>query len=293
VTEPGQGAGAASEAPTLVGEETCRACHSVEARHWAQTIHALAFARNPTRLEQGTCEACHGPGSQHIAEPSRPDSIVRFTHGSKTPVGALNRMCLRCHAGGSRIHWPGSLHENADLACSDCHDPMARQSPRGLLAADAVSSTCFRCHLEVRSQFRKRSHMPVLEGKVSCIDCHAPHGSVEDALLRDDEVALCVRCHADKRGPFLWEHAPAADGCLECHHPHGSNHERLLVSPIPYLCQQCHSQVASFGHAGSALGSNALPTGSLPDPRIANRGCVNCHVQIHGSNHPSGVRFHR
>jgi hypothetical protein len=23
------------------------------------------------------------------------------------------------------------------------------------------------------------------------------------------------------------------------------------------------------------------------------RGCVNCHAQIHGSNHPSGSRFHR
>jgi cytochrome c5 len=26
---------------------------------------------------------------------------------------------------------------------------------------------------------------------------------------------------------------------------------------------------------------------------VFNRGCTNCHSQIHGSNHPSGVRFQR
>jgi len=31
----------------------------------------------------------------------------------------------------------------------------------------------------------------------------------------------------------------------------------------------------------------------VPDDRLMNRSCLNCHTQIHGSNHPSGPRFHR
>jgi DmsE family decaheme c-type cytochrome len=171
---------------------------------------------------------------------------------------------------------------------------MTEQSPRRLLAKQSVSQTCFSCHPEQRAQFRKRSHMPLLEGKIACSDCHAPHGSVTDPLLRADSVnQLCYQCHAEKRGPFLWEHAPVVENCLNCHQPHGSNHEGLLVSPAPFLCNQCHAQLGGFSHPNDLLTGGNLAFGAQPDERILNRGCVNCHVQIHGSNHPSGARFHR
>jgi DmsE family decaheme c-type cytochrome len=171
---------------------------------------------------------------------------------------------------------------------------MTEQSPRDLLAKQSVSKTCFTCHPEQRAQFRKRSHMPLLEGKITCSDCHAPHGSSTDPLLRADSVnQLCYQCHAEKRGPFLWEHAPVVESCLNCHHPHGSNHEGLLVSPAPFLCNQCHDQPGGFGHPNDLLTRDNLAFGKRPDARITNRGCVNCHAQIHGSNHPSGARFHR
>ena len=205
-----------------------------------------------------------------------------------------NDICLSCHAGGARIYWPGSIHELQGLACSDCHNPMSEQTPRGLLAKQRVSETCFACHPEQRSQFNKRSHMPLLEGKIDCNDCHAPHGSATRPLLLADSVnQLCYQCHAEKRGPFLWEHAPVVESCLTCHYPHGSNHEELLVSPAPFLCNQCHDQPGGFGHPNDLLTRGNLATGEFPDERILNRGCVNCHVQIHGSNHPSGARFHR
>ena len=223
-----------------------------------------------------------------------PEHIVAFTRESGTSVAAMNEMCLGCHAGGPRIHWSGSTHNLEALACSDCHNPMARQSPRNLLAKESASQTCFTCHAAQRAQFRRRSHMPLLEGKITCSDCHQPHGSATDALLRGDSVnQLCYTCHAEKRGPFLWEHAPVVENCLTCHHPHGSNHEQLLVTPAPFLCNQCHAQVGGFGHPNDLLVGDNLAGGDFPDPRIINRGCVGCHVQIHGSNHPSGARFHR
>jgi predicted CXXCH cytochrome family protein len=73
-----------------------------------------------------------------------------------------------------------------------------------------------------------------------------------------------------------------AENCLNCHEPHGSNHEKLLVVDRPRLCQRCHIE------------ARHPTTPQLAITRFAfNRSCQNCHSQIHGSNSPSGVRFHR
>jgi DmsE family decaheme c-type cytochrome len=277
-----------------VGVARCQLCHEKEKEHWGPTAHGQLFERAPrTELEARGCESCHGPGGRHVVDP-RPGTIVSFTRSSTSSVEEMNGMCLHCHAGGARIYWTGSTHESQGLACSDCHNPMGQQSVRGLEARASASATCFPCHPQQRLDFTKRSHMPLLEGKISCVDCHEPHGSATDPLIRADDVnQLCTQCHADKRGPFLWEHPPVVESCLNCHRPHGSNHEALLVAIPPFLCQQCHGQPGSFGHPNDLLSSGNLADGPRPDERLLNRGCVNCHVQIHGSNHPSGARFHR
>jgi len=285
----------ADEAPRYLGQAICQSCHQVEADHWSATSHGRVFSGAPrTELAARGCEGCHGPGSRHVQAPSDPERIIAFTRASGATVERMNAMCLQCHTGGARIYWRGSVHERQQLACSDCHNPMARQSVVSLQVRESVSDTCFSCHPQQRAEFRKRSHMPLLEGKIACSDCHEPHGSPSDPLLRGDSVnQLCYRCHADKRGPFLWEHAPVVESCLNCHRPHGSNHEWLLVAIPPFLCQRCHAQTGGFGHPNDLLSVGNLAMGVDPDERILGSGCVNCHVQIHGSNHPSGARFHR
>ncbi len=284
-------------APSPVGEAVCRGCHVVEAQHWDQTLHARVFLTNPRDdLQARACESCHGPGSNHVNAPTNRLGIVAFTRESGVSVEEQNRMCLKCHSAGSRIHWLGSAHELQDIGCSDCHNPMAKTSSQGLLRGESVNQTCFSCHPQQRVEFRKRSHMPLLEGKVSCVGCHEPHGSNTDPLIRADSVNdSCYLCHAEKRGPFIWEHAPVRDSCLNCHRPHGSNHDKLLVSTPPFLCQECHSQIAFMtdSHPNDLLTPGNLPRGRRPDERIVNRACLNCHSRIHGSNHPSGARFHR
>jgi DmsE family decaheme c-type cytochrome len=99
----------------------------------------------------------------------------------------------------------------------------------------------------------------------------------------------CYGCHAEKRGPFLWEHAPAREDCAICHEPHGSNHPSLLRSRGPYLCQQCHQ--AAY-HPSTAYTASGLP-GPAPVDQMLVRNCLNCHTEVHGSNHPSGPRFTR
>jgi DmsE family decaheme c-type cytochrome len=275
-----------------VGEARCAQCHKLEQEHWAHTVHAKAFRNNPRyELAQRGCEACHGPGAKHLENAADSKGIIAFTRKRGAPLEVQNGQCLQCHQGRARIFWPGSIHDTSRVACSDCHNPMAKFSETGLLARGNVNETCFTCHAQQRAEFRRRSHMPLLEGRVSCTDCHNPHGSATRPLIKADSVnQLCTGCHAEKRGPFIWEHAPVRRNCLECHTPHGSNHEAMLIVARPFLCQQCHANVS---HPANLITRGNLPRGAFPDERAMNRSCSNCHSQIHGSNHPAGARFQR
>ena len=277
---------------SYVGEKLCMACHRQAATNWAHTIHAKVFELNPQNALQGrSCEACHGPGSAHVKNPKDLTTIISFSNRSQTPVPQQNSQCLACHKGGARIYWHASIHESNNLACSDCHNPMANFSARGLTARESVNQTCFSCHKEQRAQFSRRSHMPLLEGKLSCVDCHNPHGSATAPLLKADSVnEVCYGCHADKRGPFLFEHAPVRENCLNCHNPHGSNYEALLTTARPLLCQQCHAQ---SGHPAELMTQGNMALGPVPDPRLIGSSCQTCHSEIHGSNSPAGARFER
>src|SRR5690242_723429 len=129
---------------TYVGQKTCEGCHAQEAANWAHTIHAAVFTLNPRdSVEAQGCEACHGPGSAHVKNPSDLSTIISFSHKSRTPVARQNAQCLTCHQGGQRIFWHGSIHENNNLACSDCHNPMSNFAAHGLTAREAINQTCF------------------------------------------------------------------------------------------------------------------------------------------------------
>ena len=112
------------------------------------------------------------------------------------------------------------------------------------------------------------------------------HGSANLKLLKVGTTVdeSCTSCHAEKRGPYLWEHAPVADSCVTCHDPHGSNNDRMLVARQPYLCQRCH---VTSRHPPTVYEGFALNNSTGAD-RLTGRSCVICHQQIHGSNAPSG-----
>ena len=276
---------------TPVGEKTCIACHQLESEHFTHTLHALGLhAANKADASIPVCETCHGPGSAHAQDPTAKGLIIGYTKHSGTPIEVQTATCLTCHQGGPRDHWSGSVHQRNGLSCSDCHNPMAKFSTEGLMAKTSINDTCAQCHKDIRLQFNRRSHMPLPEGQISCDDCHNPHGSLTSPLLKTNTVnETCYQCHAEKRGPFLFEHAPERESCLNCHTPHGSNQQALLVAPIPFLCQQCHSNLR---HPNDLQTPQSLATGAHPDERIMGRGCITCHANIHGSNAPSGPKFH-
>lgn len=294
---PAVGQTAASEsgaqaAATYVGEKVCVSCHAAENTHFGHTVHAKAFRQNPrNEREKRVCEACHGPASRHLANAVDRSALIGYTRAWGTPVEIQNAQCLGCHEGGQRIYWPGSPHASNQVACSDCHNTMARFSAAGLLKKASVSETCYSCHQQQRAEFRKRSHMPLPEGKMSCESCHNPHGSPTRPMLNATTVNdVCYACHAEKRGPFIWEHAPVRENCLNCHEAHGSNQQALLTTPRPFLCQQCHTNRT---HQNLLATVPNLASGAAPEQRLIGRSCQTCHAQIHGSNHPAGDRFLR
>jgi DmsE family decaheme c-type cytochrome len=275
-----------------IGAKSCVACHSLENVHASHSLHAQAFRAGAAGTgPDAACEACHGPGSEHAKNPAAAGLIIAFTHDAKTPVDTQTGTCLGCHAGGARQHWIGSVHQSRQLSCTDCHNPMARLSPEGVLAKSSINAVCSTCHQDIRAKFNRRSHMPLPEGQMSCVDCHNPHGTLTEPLLKTDTVnETCYSCHAEKRGPFLFEHAPVRESCLNCHDPHGSNQQTLLVLPLPMLCQQCHTMTR---HPNDLQTTAGLGTGRAPDERLMGRACLSCHTNIHGSNNPSGGRFHK
>jgi DmsE family decaheme c-type cytochrome len=140
----------------------------------------------------------------------------------------------------------------------------------------------------VRAEKFKSSHHPIREGKIACADCHNPHGTTTDKMLKAESLNdLCYSCHAQYRGPFVWEHPPVRENCANCHTPHGSNHLYLQKTSIPFVCQQCHMHTR---HPGTIYDGFKLPTlenEGLGNVRLFNQACLSCHGMIHGSNSPS------
>jgi len=268
-----------------VGAEACVECHKESTDSFHKTKMGHIMSVNPrTAKEQQDCESCHGPGGPHVEDNGGAvETLISFRKGAE-PVEVQNATCVNgCHEKGEHTYWTGSTHEVRGVACVSCHKVMESVSARYNLAKPTAIEVCSQCHLTRRAQLQRSSHMPLREGKISCTDCHSPHGTVTPAMLREDSVNdNCFKCHAEKRGPFLWEHAPVAESCTNCHEPHGSTNPRLLKLRPPRLCQQCHVETR---HPTNPYNP------ATGDKRIINRACVNCHAKIHGSNHPSGFAF--
>jgi DmsE family decaheme c-type cytochrome len=276
-----------AQAADYVGEKECLSCHDAQAQGYVGSPHhRVADPRTPAS-KQG-CETCHGPGRAHAADPV----AARLRSFRTLAADEVNATCAACHSRGEHALWDGSQHESRGLACTSCHSVHDPKSPTGQLKATNQLAVCASCHRDKVAKIDRSGHMPVREGKMQCTTCHNVHGSTSVRLLRKgDSVAdLCTSCHADKRGPFLWEHAPSRDGCATCHDPHGSSNERMLVSKPPILCQRCH---VATRHPSTIYDAQAIGSSATASIRIYARSCVTCHSAIHGSNHPSGQRFVR
>ena len=204
-----------------------------------------------------TCGSCH----------EKEEKEFRLaTHARISIADAEVKDCEMCHG-------PASIHLDENGGRGNIVNP--KKDP----------SACFACHTDKKMEFRLPNHHPVLEGKMSCTDCHSPHGEEVrpwSATSLKDVNEACFKCHKDQRGPFVWEHEAVREGCTTCHKVHGSVNEKMLVSRSANLCLRCHTQ-AKFPTIGKSSHSGRLYQGSCYS--------AGCHTAVHGSNFDDHLRY--
>ena len=269
------------------GSDTCELCHEPQVLALKTTAHGNAANPRSPMATHG-CESCHGPGQAHVDD----EKNGHMRKISEMKPAEISETCMSCHNRGTHAGWTGSAHETRNLSCTTCHSVHSPKSQKFQLVASTATGVCATCHrLQVAKTERAVAHMPVREGKMECATCHNPHGSVSNVKalkVGSSVVESCTSCHTEMRGPMLWEHAPVKENCATCHDPHGSSNDRMLAVRMPMLCQRCH--VASR-HPATIYDNAAITTNK--SNRMFGRSCVNCHSNIHGSNHPSGQFYMR
>lgn len=250
-------------------DEQCKACHEDQFKNVQATPHFTTITKTGQGERWQGCESCHGPGSEHVANGGDKTKIFTF---KDVKAEEITRNCLTCHSTNlEHQNFTRSAHNKAGVSCTSCHAIHQPAEAQKLLVQKSPN-LCFSCHNETRADFNKPYRHRVLEGYVTCSDCHNVHGTTLPRQVRGGTAqdSGCFKCHADKRGPFVFEHEPVrVEGCSTCHTPHGSTNPRLLTrSRVNSMCLECHQ---------------AIPAGPHPQ-NTKSQACTLCHSQIHGSN---------
>ncbi|HUP62830.1 MAG TPA: cytochrome c3 family protein [Thermoanaerobaculia bacterium] len=244
---------------------------------------AKAFAHNPHArgqvvkgdVENAVCESCHGDATEHMQTGDKEKiSVPRGRKGA-------DETCAMCHdlTSDKRSHKMG-FHASSDAVnCLSCHS--VHKSEQEPLLAKNQLALCSTCHTQAAS-FRNRPYTHKMgRAGMTCSTCHEPHGRPGKENLKATAAGevVCVGCHTDKRGPYVFAHGGAAVGeCTNCHEAHGSSNQRQLKrANVAQLCLECHSPTATH-----TLGSQPPSFHNVTTARYQN--CTTCHVAIHGSH---------
>lgn len=296
-------------ADDYAGQETCAACHPDQERQFAKTVHAKAEVAG---TQYGTgCESCHGPGKAHAdaqmeagGEADKVEAAKKLIFSFQGTPEENAAHCLACHeTSREQDSYNRSEHKLQGLSCDQCHAshllehtanrervepgltqaqffsaPRLTEENRWLnqsLLKQSQPDLCYSCHKVIQAQFSLPTHHRVPEGLMKCTDCHNAHGTATRPLLKRTGFEVCVSCHVEKRGPFVFEHAAVkVEGCTACHSPHGTIERNMLLRREGrFICLQCHVDPLAVNVPHSRFG-------------FQTRGdCVRCHMTIHGSNY--------
>jgi DmsE family decaheme c-type cytochrome len=268
-------------------------------------------SNNLGAIVPSTCYRCHTDKYEleRIAHPHQINGPNGFNcttcHDPHGNVLATSRkeLCLECHKGADASAWHSSLHDQVGVACTDCHNPhpspnvlqqinvshTSIRRPQRLPMSVDEPEACYKCHPKIRGLTHLPSHHPIIEGKLTCSDCHNAHGQAEGNLQEETVNMVCYKCHAEKQGPFVYEHPPVNEDCSICHEPHGTVANNLLRQPAAFLCLRCHAghRAPPSDHFG--IGTSDIDGNPALRP-VFYTDCTQCHQQIHGSDHPSQQR---
>lgn len=265
-------------------------------------------SNNMGAVAPDVCYQCHGDmfefeeiaGPHQILGPNGFNCTTCHDAHGKILERGRKELCLECHnCGAPTMAFHSSTHDLNSVACTDCHNPHPTtqvqrvvdirysnvRRPKRLQMSVGEPEVCYKCHPKIYGMNALPSHHPIKEGKMVCSDCHDGHGQYEGNLRADTINLVCYRCHAEKQGPFVYEHPPVTENCTYCHNPHGTVANNLLRQPATFLCLRCHS-----GHRARHGGADI--DGNIDNQRGFYTNCTHCHEQIHGSDLRGPVRSH-
>ncbi len=187
----------------------CEPCHTVSDLGNATVDPNVGYAvDHDPRFFDVQCENCHGPAAPHVSNPAGPKPLPSFDAG----IGSTNG-CGECHS--------GEHHPFVEQWAESAHGAGPNTEYAG-----GRGDTCARCHegqraltltMGVDAQFLESG-----DGKlrtITCVVCHAAHGSPYDAQLRASidvptRDHLCMRCHTRSGTPWSSHGPHAAQGLL-------------------------------------------------------------------------------
>lgn len=208
--------GRTSGTTTQARNDACLSCHAKDAKrsHWEGSAHQNADV---------ACSSCHK---------------VHTAHDKVRDKKAQAEVCYTCHKEQRAQMAKPSHHPipEGKMGCSDCHSSHGSVGPK-LMKRDSVVETCYTCHMEKRGPF-VHNHEPVSE---DCGNCHNPHGTTVENLLK-------------VRAPFL---------CHQCHTPHGGFIPQLIGAQVaPNTATQSGKSTTNLTQARSCMNCHTQVHGS-------------------------------
>lgn len=259
------------ESPEQIAR-ACLKCHKQEhLTLWQSSLHARAKV---------TCLNCHDPHSPSTA------MMAKDVENGKAALDGLTRSIKAAELAASDAAVGSKEKEtaNAEAAKLKLQADALREKVKAaetVYHRSADPYVCYSCHKVQQAQMKMPSHHPVVEGKMKCTECHNPHGGPNGMLKAESVNESCFKCHAEKAGPFTFEHPPVTENCSTCHSPHGSVNNNLLTQSEPFLCLKCHPGPHS---RSGALGQPAVIPYYYTE-------CTDCHNQVHGSDEHSALHY--
>jgi DmsE family decaheme c-type cytochrome len=225
----------------------CASCHEGAEVHIEDP--STENITNPAQLmghEAGrTCRQCHQPHQELDNHGFDSHSNLELNCASCHRIHGFSRalllddragFCLECHsemrAKFSRRSSHPVLQDN--VTCLSCHLFTRRADHNVVYGLDRI---CRDCHPEQGGPFlHEHSATQTYEvGGSGCVECHDPHGSENDRLLKQPGNNLCRSCHVEhvtRNHNNLWDKVWSREPCQTCHiDTHGSFVSALYLDP--------------------------------------------------------------